>query len=431
MSNKSFMHMKLLPIIFFVSIRITSFSQDLVEIESNKIESKVITWYQDFHKNPELSNREFRTSKIVEAHLRQLGLEVKTGIAHTGVVGILRGSEKGPIIAIRADMDALPVVEQTNLSYSSKVKAIYEGKEVGVMHACGHDAHVACLMGAAEILTKMKNQLKGTILFIFQPAEEGAPSGEQGGAELMVKEGVFKEMQPEAVFALHTDGRFDVGTLAVRPNGMLAASDELEIWVNGKQTHGAFPWDGVDPIVVASQIVLGLQLIPSRQLNMSIAPSLVTIGSINGGVRGNIIPNKVHMIGTIRTFDTEIQQEFHDRIRHTVHKISEASNATAEVQITKQAPVTYNDPDLLAQMAPSLKKSVGESNLLVPPVEMGAEDFPFLVQNSKGLYFYLGVRSIGKEIAPQHSPNYYVDESALSIGVKTLSNLAIDYLKQN
>lgn len=405
------------------------FSQSIVEIEANTIEQKVINWYRDIHENPELSNREFRTSKLITEHLEKLGLEVKTGIAHTGVVGILKGSENGPVIAFRADMDALPVIEQTGLSYASKATTTYDGNEVGVMHACGHDAHVACLMGAAEILAGMKDQLKGTIVFVFQPAEEGPPKGEEGGAELMMKEGVFENLDPEAVFALHTDGRFDTGTIAVRPNGMLAASDQLEIIVTGKQTHGAFPWDGIDPIVIASKIVLELQLIPSRQLNMSIAPSLVTIGSIHGGVRGNIIPDQVRMVGTIRTFDTEIQDDFHKRIKHSVQKIAEASNATAEVNISKKNPVTFNDPDLLNRMTSTLKKTVGEQNLIVPPVEMGAEDFPFFIQKTKGLYFYLGVRTIGKEITPQHSPTYYVDENALIIGVKALTNLAVDYLK--
>ena len=424
------MSKRIFLVLLSVTFSIVTFSQSRIDLEVSNIETKVIDWYRDIHEHPELSNREFRTSQLIAEHLKELGLEVKTGIAHTGVIGLLKGSQKGPTIAFRADMDALPVIENTGLSYASKAKNIFDGNEVGVMHACGHDAHVACLMGAAEILSKMKDQLKGTIVFVFQPAEEGAPSGEEGGAELMIKEGVFKDLNPEAVFALHTDGRFDVGTIAIRPNGMLAASDKLEITVTGKQTHGAFPWDGVDPIVVASKIVIELQLIPSRQLNMSIAPSLVTIGSIHGGVRGNIIPDQVNMVGTIRTFDTEIQDDFHKRIKHSVQKIAEASNAIAEVRIIKSNPVTFNDPDLLSLMTSSLKKTVGEQNLIVPPVEMGAEDFPFFTQKTKGLYFYLGVRTKGKEIVPQHSPKYYVDEAALAVGVKTLTNLAVDYLNK-
>jgi len=429
MKNKNIMKTLIIGLMIFCINH--SVAQVSIDAKAKEIDNKVIEWYRDFHQNPELSNREFRTSGIITKHLEKLGFEVQKNVAHTGVIGILRGSKDGPIIALRADMDALPIKEEVDLPYASKVKAIYEGNEVDVMHACGHDAHIACLMGTAEILAQMKSQLKGTVMLIFQPAEEGAPKGEEGGAELMIKEGIFDKLHPEAVFALHTDGRFDAGTLAVRSMGMLAAADGLEIKVIGKQTHGAFPWDGVDPIVVASQIVIGLQLIPSRQLNMSIAPSLVTIGSINGGVRGNIIPNEVIMVGTIRTFDREIQAEFHERIRNTAYRIAEASNATAEVQITKQAPVTYNNVELLSKMRTSLIKVVGEENLIVPPIEMGAEDFPFLTQTSKGLYFYLGVRTPGKDIVPQHSPNYYVDESSLIIGVKSLTQLAFDYLNQN
>jgi len=429
MQKKTIRKMRLICLMTFFAIH--SFAQVSIDAKAKEIDSQVIEWYRDFHENPELSNREFRTSGIVARHLEKLGFEVQKNVAHTGVVGILRGSKGGPVIALRADMDALPVKEELDLPYASKAKAIYEGDEVDVMHACGHDAHMACLMGAAEILAQMKSQLKGTVIFVFQPAEEGAPQGEEGGAELMIKEGIFDELHLEAVFALHTDGRFDVGTLAVRPMGICAAADRLEIKVEGQQTHGAFPWDGVDPIVVASQIVIGLQLIPSRQLNMSIAPSLVTIGRINGGVRGNIIPNEVTMLGTIRTLDKAIQTEFHDRIRHTATRIAEASNATATVKITKEVPVTYNDVELLAQMRTSLIKVVGEENLIVPPVDMTTEDFPFLTQNSKGLYFNLGVKTPGKVIVPLHSPNYYVDERALIIGVKSLTYLAVDYLNRN
>ncbi len=403
-------------------------SQTIIDQQADKINDKVISWYEDIHQNPELGNREFRTAMIVAKHLERLGIEVETGIAHTGVVGILKGGLPGPVIAIRADMDALPVVEEVDLPFASKVRTTYNDQEVGVMHACGHDAHVACLMGAAEVLAGMRKQLKGTVLFIFQPAEEGPPTGEEGGAELMVQEGIFEDLQPEAVFALHTDGRFDAGTLAVRPYGMCAGSDQLEIIVRGKQSHGAFPWLGNDPIVVASQIVVGLQVIPSRQLDMTKALSLVTIGSIHGGVRGNIIPSEVRMLGTIRTFDTEIREDFHRRIRQTVQNIAEASGAIAEVNISGSNPVTFNDPDLLSKMTPTLLRVTGEGKLITPPVEMGAEDFPFLAQNAKGLYFYLGVHTPGTAIESQHSPTYYVDESSLQLGVRALSSLAVDYL---
>jgi amidohydrolase len=424
-----------ITLLFLVVFSISAFGQkgkkdfqNEINQKTASIEPKVISWYEDIHENPELSNREFRTAMLVAKHLERLDIDVTTGIAHTGVVGVLKGGLPGPIIAIRADMDALPVVEEVDLPFASKVRTTYNDQEVGVMHACGHDAHVACLMGAAEVLAGMRKQLKGTVLFIFQPAEEGAPAGEEGGAELMVQEGIFKDLQPEAVFALHTDGRFDAGTLAVRPYGMCAGADQLEIIVKGKQSHGAFPWLGNDPIVIASQIVIGLQVIPSRQLDMTKALSLVTIGSIQGGVRGNIIPNEVRMLGTIRTFDTEIREDFHRRIRQTAQNIAEASGATAEVIISGSAPVTFNDPDLLTRMTPTLLKVTGEGNLITPSVEMGAEDFPFLTQNAKGLYFYLGVRTPGKEIESQHSPTYYVDESSLQLGVRALSSLAVDYL---
>ncbi|WP_416866391.1 MAG: amidohydrolase [Imperialibacter sp.] len=432
------MHCKQSPgitLLFLIVLSTSAFGQrgkkdfqSEINQKTTSIEPKVISWYEDIHQNPELSNREFRTAMLAAKHLERLDIEVTTGIAHTGVVGILKGGLPGPVIAIRADMDALPVVEEVDLPFASKVRTTYNDQEVGVMHACGHDAHVACLMGAAEVLAGMRKQLRGTILFIFQPAEEGAPAGEEGGAELMMQEGIFKDLQPEAVFALHTDGRFDAGTLGVRPYGMCAGADQLEIIVKGKQSHGAFPWLGNDPIVVASQIVIGLQVIPSRQLDMTKALSLVTIGSIQGGVRGNIIPNEVRMLGTIRTFDTEIREDFHRRIRQTAQSIAEGSGATAEVIISGSNPVTFNDPELLTKMTPTLLKVTGEGNLITPSVEMGAEDFPFLTQNAKGLYFYLGVRTPGKEIESQHSPTYYVDESSLQLGVRALSSLAVDYL---
>jgi len=303
---------------------------------SSEVESKCITWRRDIHQNPELGNREFRTSKLVAEHLQSLGIEVKTGIAHTGVVGILRGKKDAPVVALRADMDALPVTEAVDIPFASKVKAQYEGREVGVMHACGHDAHTAMLMAVAEVLSKIRDQLPGTVKFIFQPAEEGAPRGEEGGARLMVKEGVLESPKPDAIFGLHV-GPFPVGGLGAiwyRPGGYMASSDSLEIVIKGRQTHGAYPWLGIDPIVAASQVVLGLQTIVSRQTDLTATPAIVTIGSIQGGIRSNIIPEKVEMKGTVRAFDSKIQKEIHERIQKTVKMIAESAGAGAEVAIT-------------------------------------------------------------------------------------------------
>ena len=322
-----------------------------VEIDRREklIASKVVAWRRDFHEHPELGNRETRTAKIVADHLRGLGIDVRAGIAHTGVVGVLRGGRPGKVVALRADMDGLPVTEQVSLPFASKVKATYNGQEVGVMHACGHDNHVAILMGVAEILAGMKDQLPGTVKFLFQPAEEGAPSGEEGGAQLMVKEGAFDNPKPDAVFGLHVWGAGNVGQIGYRSGGTMAGSDLLRITVRGKQTHGAAPWAGVDPIVVSSQIVLGLQTIASRQLDVTKAPSILTIGSIHGGIRFNIIPDEVQLDGTIRTFSPDIQEDLHRRIKLTAESIAASAGATANVVITRQYPVTINDPGLTAR----------------------------------------------------------------------------------
>src|SRR5262245_9362062 len=321
-----------------------------IDRRAAQIESKVVAWRRDFHEHPELGNRETRTAKIVADHLRSLGIEVKTGVGHTGVVGVLRGGRPGKVVALRADMDGLPVVEQVNLPFASKVKATYNGQEVGVMHACGHDNHVAILMGVAELFAGMKDQLVGTVKFLFQPAEEGAPSGEEGGAALMVKEGAFDNPKPDAVFGLHVWGAGNVGEIGYRSGATLASSDTLRIVVKGKQTHGAAPWAGVDPIVVASQIVLGLQTIASRQLDVTRTPSIITIGSMHGGVPVNMIPHEVQLGGTVRTFNADVQREMHRRIRQTAESIAAGAGATATVVITPQYPVTINDPKLTETM---------------------------------------------------------------------------------
>ena len=396
-----------------------------------RVESKVIAWRRDIHQHPELGNREVRTAGIVAKHLRSLGIDVTENVAHTGVIGVLKGGKPGKVVALRADMDALPVTEQVDLPFASRVRTTYNGQEVGVMHACGHDAHVAILLGVAEVLASMKADIPGTVKFIFQPAEEGAPQGEEGGAELMVKEGALDNPKVDAIFGLHVTSRFAAGEIAYRPEGMMAAVDSFRIEVRGKQTHGAYPWLGVDPIVVASQIVLGLQTIPSRQLDSTIAPSVVTVGAIHGGVRNNIIPDQVEMIGTIRSLDAKMRDEIHSRIRRTVENIASSAGARANVTITTGYPITFNDPALTERSVPALRTVAGANNVrLVNPV-LGAEDFSFFQQKVPGLFFWLGTRppSQSAEEAPSnHSPMFYVDEAGLPLGVRALAHLAIDYL---
>jgi amidohydrolase len=402
-----------------------------IERRASQIDSKVVNWRRDIHEHPELGNRETRTAKIVADHLRSLGMEVKTGVAHTGVVGILRGGRPGKVVALRADMDALPVTEQVNLPFASKVKTTYNGQEVGVMHACGHDNHVAILMGVAEVLAGMKDQISGTVKFIFQPAEEGAPAGEQGGAELMVREGVFENPKPDAVFGLHVMSSSAAGKITYRPGGTLASSDQLRISIKGRQTHGAMPWGGVDPIVVASQVVLGLQTISSRQLDITKAPAIITIGIIHGGVRSNIIPDEVYLEGTIRSFSPEMQDDMHRRIRLTAESIAQSAGATAKFEIARQYPVTINDPALTEQMLPTLKRVAGAENVSVQPPVTAAEDFSYFAQKAPGLFVFLGGTRKGVDplTAPaNHSPFFEVDESALPLGVRTLANLAVDFL---
>ncbi len=395
------------------------------------VEPRVIEWRRDFHEHPELSNREFRTSEKVAAHLRSLKLDdVQTGIAHTGVVGTLVGGRPGPVIALRADMDGLPVLEQTGVPFASKARGEYNGNEVPVMHACGHDTHISMLMGAAEVLANNREQLAGTVMFIFQPAEEGPPAGEEGGAMLMLKEGLFDGPNPpEAILGLHI-WPGDVGTLTYRPNGFMAAADGLQINVRGVQTHGSSPWLGVDPIYVAAQIATAIQGIPSRQLDITRSPAVITIGSIHGGVRGNIIPDEVEMQGTIRTFDTGVREELHTKLRRTVNSVAEANGATATVTIEGYAPVTVNHPDLLKKMLPTLGWAAGSDKLIEGARVMGAEDFSFFQERVPGLFLHLGAYdpSIPASDRPaNHSPFFIADERALIVGVRTLVGFAMDY----
>ena len=402
-----------------------------VDKSADQIESKVIEWRRHFHRFPELSNREFKTAAKVAEHLRNLGLDVKTGVAHTGVVGLLKGGKDGPVVALRADMDALPVTERVDVPFASKVRTTYDGHDVGVMHACGHDTHIAILMGVAQILSSIKEELAGSVKFIFQPAEEGAPRGEEGGARLMVKEGVLENPEVDVIFGLHIWSLAEVGTISYRPQSIMAGSDRLRIKVIGKQTHGSTPWTGVDPITVSAQIIMALQTIISRQTALTEDAAVITIGSIHGGVRGNIIPEEVQMVGTIRTFNVQMQDKIHKKVRLTATKIAESAGAVADVYISKGNPVTYNDPEITAMMLPSLQEAAGEENVKLIKAKTGAEDFSFFLQQTPGLYFFVGGMPKGKtaeEAAPHHSPDFYIDESALKLGVRALSYLVLDYM---
>ncbi len=397
-----------------------------------KIMPQVVEWRRHLHQYPELSNREFKTAKYVESHLKSLGLEVKTGIAKTGVIGILKGAQPGPIIGLRADMDALPVTERVSIPFASKEKSEYNGAQVGVMHACGHDTHVAMLMGAATVLAGMKDKLKGTIVFIFQPAEEGPPAGEEGGAELMVREGVMDAPKIDAIFGIHINSQTPVGTIKYRSGAIMASSDWFTIKVKGKQTHGAYPWSGVDPIAVAAQIYNGLQLIVSRRSELIKSPVVITVGKINAGVRENIIPEELTMAGTIRVLDAEMQTQVHEKIKLTAEKIAESMGATVEVTIDRKTPVTYNTPELVKRMLPSLEKAAGRENVIETNWVTGAEDFAFYGAKAPSFFFYVGGMPLDKtpaQAAPHHTPDFYIDDSRLDVGVKAFCNLVFDYSK--
>ncbi len=401
-----------------------------------KMEQKVIAWRHDFHQYPELGNRETRTAAIIARHLQSLGIEVKTNIAKTGVVGILKGNKPGPVVALRADMDGLPVTEKTNLPFASKAKGIYNGQEVGVMHACGHDAHVAILMGVAEILAGMKKELRGTVKFIFQPAEEGSQKGEEGGAELMVKEGVLENPKVDVIFGLHMNAQVEVGKITYRPGSTFAGVADMKITVKGKPAHGAKPWISVDPIVVASQIVGSLQTIVSRNVNIAENAAVVTIGTIHGGTRFNIIADQVEMTGTIRTLSATDEAYVFGRIKQIAEKTAEAAGATAVVEIPYSAhyPVTFNNEALTAAMLPSFQKTVGKENVLLVAPETISEDFSFFAQKVPGLYFYIGGMPKGKDpatAASHHTPDFFIDDSAYKTGLNVFCNLVFDYMEMN
>lgn len=410
-------------------------AQDLAADLDTRIRAvmpKVIAWRRDIHEHPELSNREVRTSALIAAHLRSLGLEVQTGVAKTGVVGVLRGGRPGKVVALRADMDALPVTEATDLPFKSVAKSTYDGQAVGVMHACGHDAHVAMMMGVAEVLAGVKARIPGTVKFIFQPAEEGPPPGETGGAAEMVKEGALENPHVDAIFGLHVMP-LEQGSLWFRAGGMMASSDTVHITVRGKQTHGAVPWGGIDPVVVSAQIISSLQTIVSRQMDLTTAPAVITIGRVNGGVRFNIIPDSVQMDGTIRALDPVMQRDLRDRVKRTAEMVAASAGASADVTFDiDTAPMVLNDATLTQAMAPTLRR-VSDGRVFEARPRTVAEDFSRFQQKVPGLFFYLGVNKEGVDpatVAENHSPLFYVDEAALPVGVRAMANLAVDYLSK-
>jgi amidohydrolase len=420
--------------VLFTAISAPSFASSIntqLEQATQSVSEKVITWRRHLHQYPELSNREFETAKYITNHLKSLGLEVQTDVAHTGVVAKLSGGKKGPLIALRADMDALPVTEQVDLPFASKQTSTYRGNEVGVMHACGHDTHVAILMAVAESLVKIKEQLAGEVLFVFQPAEEGAPEGEEGGAELMLKEGLFKK-KPEAVFGLHVTSSLNTGQIGFREGPLMASEDSFTINVTGRQTHGSRPWNGVDPIVASSQIIMATQTIASRQVDVTKAPSVISFGAINGGIRSNIIPDNVELIGTIRTFDQTMRADIKKRLAKTAELVAESAGAKADVHIDHGYPVTVNNVALTQKMTPTLARIAGADNIITTDLITGAEDFSYYALETPGLFYFLGVtpKAQNAKTAPSnHSPQFYVDESALQLGVESLSQLVVDYLQ--
>lgn len=430
--------MKQIILILLSGLCLSSFAQSKLDTKANKmadqLEEQVIKWRRYFHEHPELSNREFETAKKIAEHLESLGIDVTTGVAKTGVVGVLKGGKPGPVVALRADIDALPVTERIPVPFASKVVSEYNGVKTGVMHACGHDTHIAMLMGAAEVLSKMKDELPGTVKFIFQPAEEGAPPGEEGGAELMVKEGVLKSPDVDVIFGLHIAAGTSVGHINYKPGGTMAAADRFVIKVHGKQAHGSTPWASVDPIVTAAQIINGLQTIISRQTELTKEAAVISVGMIKGGVRNNIIPEEVEMIGTIRTLDTDMQKKIHEKIRLTATKIAESMGATADVDIQIGYPVTYNDPDLTEKMAPTLKRVAGADNVEVVNPITGAEDFSFFQKEVPGFYFFVGGQPLdaeegGPKLGGHHTPDFYIDESGMLTGLKAMLNLTLDYMQ--
>ncbi len=404
-----------------------------VSAAAQREHDQVIAWRRDFHQHPELSNREERTSAKVAEHLHALGLTPRVGIAHHGVVAIIIGGKPGPRVALRADMDALPVTEQVELPFASKVTTTFNAQTTGVMHACGHDAHTSILLGVADALVAMRAELPGSVMLIFQPSEEGAPAGEEGGAALMLKEGLFRDFKPDAIFGLHVFSTVQAGQIGVRAGPAMAASDKFKITIHGRQTHGSAPWGGIDPIVAAADVISSAQSIVSRRTNIARLPAVVTFGAIHGGIRYNIIPDSVEMIGTIRTFDPDVRTKILADLANVAEHVSIANGATAESVIPDgpSYPVTFNDPALTARMLPSLKAVAGDANVIEPPLQMGAEDFSFFAQQAPAMFFYVGATAPGIDPATapsNHSPKFALDESSLDLGLRAMLQVTLDYL---
>jgi amidohydrolase len=412
-----------------ILLSFTSFSQGSLDADIEGIESKVVEWRRYFHQNPELSNQEFKTAEKIADHLRSIGIEVQTGIAITGVVGLLKGDYPGKVIALRADIDALPVTERNDLPYKSEVQSEFLGTKTGVMHACGHDTHIAILMGVAEILSKHKDKINGTVKFIFQPAEEGPPPGEEGGAKLMIKEGVLENPKVDAIFGLHINSETDVGTIKYKSGGIMASVERFVINVKGKQTHGSQPWSGVDPILISAKIIDGLQTIISRESNLLVEPAVITVGKITSGVRFNIIPESAELIGTVRTLDPEMKALIERRMTEMTTTIAKAYGGEATIEFQNNTAITYNDPGLVRQMLPTLQRVAGKDNVVLRKATTGGEDFSYFQEIVPGFYFFLGGKTPGnEEVFPHHTPDFMIDDSGLLLGVKALTHITFDYL---
>lgn len=420
--------MKAVIALLIVTTSLT-FAQNTLEGDINAIEDKLIAWRHHFHQNPELSNREFKTAEKIAEHLKSLGFEVETGVAKTGVVAVLRGDLPGKVVALRADIDALPVTERNDLPFKSEVKTTFLGTDTGVMHACGHDTHISILMATAEVLSKHKDKIKGTVKFIFQPAEEGPPPGEEGGAKLMIKEGVLENPKVDAIFGLHINSALPVGTIKYRDEGIMAAVERFVVTVNGKGSHGSQPWSGVDPIYISAKIIDGFQSIISREANLTEAPAVITVGKISAGTRFNIIPESAEMIGTVRTLNPDMRALIMKRMNEMASDIAKAHGGTASIEWQNNTAVTYNDPELTAQILPSLQKVAGEENVKLMKATTGGEDFSFFQEVVPGVYFFIGGMNPGnKEAFPHHTPDFKIDDSGMLLGVKAFVQLTFDYL---